>query len=387
MAVEKIDQLLISTTERGSQDHKSFLASYRVLDEYLTENNIPRPVVILSDGHSYSFDFDVLSFLQEKQMRLFLSPPYTTGLLLLLDQVNKNLHLEYKNAKDSLITNLMTINRESFMIILANMWGKWSTKESIVKAAKRGGVTSTELSVEFMQQNKFLQAAICIEGESSGESSGASSLPTSPAHRKGSAACWKAKFNQSQELIQNLNEKSISLEEVPGLMTIEKVKLKLSKTTRRVTQVHGSMQGKEVLKMVESIKKKKDEEQKIKEDKIQKQENERRLFHLCKLRCVCQQGKCAALGLKECPHCHSILRSVCSNAACVQDGKKPVMIMPDAAATKKCVRKPLFHGIELDESEKSSDEDDDDAENETELDDGESDSEVESDEISAALKE
>ena len=63
------------------------------------------------------------------------------------------------------------------------------------------------------------------------------------------------------------------------------------------------------------------------------------------------------------------------------------MIMPDAAATKKCVRKHLFHGIEPDESEKSSDEDDDDAENETELDDGESDSEVESDDISAALKE
>ena len=100
-------------------------------------------------------------------------------------------------------------------------------------------------------------------------------------------------------------------------MTIEKVKPKLSITTTRVTQIHGSMQGKEVLKMVESIKKKK-----IKEDKIQKQENEWRLFHLCKLQCVYQQGKCAALGLKECPHCHSILRSVCSRAACKQDVKK-----------------------------------------------------------------
>ena len=149
----------------------------------------------------------MLSFLQEKQMRL-LPPPDTTGLLQLLDQFNKNLHLEYKNAKDSLFTNLVTISRESFMIILANMWGKWSTKESIVKAAKRVGVTSTELSVEFMQQNKFLQGAICMEP---GESSGASSLPTSSAHRKGSATYWKARFNQSQELIQDLNEKSISL--------------------------------------------------------------------------------------------------------------------------------------------------------------------------------
>ena len=58
--------------------------------------------------------------------------------------------------------------------------------------------------------------------------------------------------------------------------------------------------------------------------------------------------------------------------------------MPEAASTNKCVRKPFFHGIE---SEKASDEDD--AENEMKLDDGvsEADSEVESDDISAALKE
>ena len=34
------------------------------------------------------------------------------------------------------------------------------------------------------------------------------------------------------------------------------------------------------------------------------------------------------------------------------------MIMPEAASTNKCVRKPFFHGIESDESEKASDEDD-----------------------------
>ena len=90
-----------------------------------------------------------------------------------------------------------------------------------MKAAKRVRVTSTKLSVEFMQQNEFIQAAICMEpegessGESSGASSGASSLPTSPAHRKRSAEYWKAKFNQSQELIKDLHEKSISLEESP----------------------------------------------------------------------------------------------------------------------------------------------------------------------------
>ena len=50
----------------------------------------------------------------------------------------------------------MTINREGFMIILAQLWDKWATKDIIIKAAKRVGVTSAELSVEFMQQDKFI---------------------------------------------------------------------------------------------------------------------------------------------------------------------------------------------------------------------------------------
>ena len=45
------------------------------------------------------------------------------------------------------------------MIILANIWGKWASKESIVKAARVVGVTSTGLNVEGMQQDKFERAA------------------------------------------------------------------------------------------------------------------------------------------------------------------------------------------------------------------------------------
>jgi len=56
--VEKIDELLI----------------------YLTKNNVNRPVVVLSDGHSSRFDFDVLQFLRNKEIHLFITPPDTTGI-------------------------------------------------------------------------------------------------------------------------------------------------------------------------------------------------------------------------------------------------------------------------------------------------------------------
>jgi len=55
-------------------------------------------------------------------------------------------------------------------------------------------------------------------------------------------------------MIKELNEKSIALEEIPGLLTVGKVKPKnnVSRTTQ-VTQVHGSMHGQDILKLVKEI--------------------------------------------------------------------------------------------------------------------------------------
>jgi hypothetical protein len=61
-AVSNIKNLIISTTESGSQDNCSLLAAYKKLDKHLTEQGIERPVVLLSDGHSSRFDFKVLNF-------------------------------------------------------------------------------------------------------------------------------------------------------------------------------------------------------------------------------------------------------------------------------------------------------------------------------------
>lgn len=47
------------------------------------------------------------------------------GVTQLLDQVNRTLHLRYKNSKHELFTTARNINREGFMHILANMWNGW----------------------------------------------------------------------------------------------------------------------------------------------------------------------------------------------------------------------------------------------------------------------
>ena len=149
--VEKIDNLLISTTDNGCQDHTSLLACYKLFDKYLDKENIERPVVLTSDGHSSRFDYEVLKLCLEKKIRLFISPPDTTGVTQLLDQCNRNIHLEYKVAKACLFKPTMKVNREGFMLSLANMWDKWATPTLIRKAAKRVGSSCNRINLFKLQ--------------------------------------------------------------------------------------------------------------------------------------------------------------------------------------------------------------------------------------------
>ena len=48
---------------------------------------------------------------QRTYIRLF-SPPDTTGVTQLLDQLNKNIHHEYRKTRDDMYTSVQTINRE-----------------------------------------------------------------------------------------------------------------------------------------------------------------------------------------------------------------------------------------------------------------------------------
>ena len=98
-AVENIDNLLISTTDNGCLDHTSLLACYKLFHKCLDRAGIERPIVLTSYGNFSKFYFEILKFCNEKKIRLFTSPPDTTGVTQLLDQCNKNIHLEYKVAK------------------------------------------------------------------------------------------------------------------------------------------------------------------------------------------------------------------------------------------------------------------------------------------------
>lgn len=280
------------------------------------------------------------------------------------------------------------------MTILGAIWDKWASENTIINAAKRVGISKDGLNVNDMQQDKFQQAADLIaqnQEQGSSENPGpgtpkkvctrssthASLTAATPRsisklakgkHRYGSADYWKSMYEQSQAIIHESYEKSLKLEDIPGLLTVNRVKSKeLNKNKNtRVTNVHGSMEGQDVLKLVESIENEKKEKQNHKEKKTQQKNKEKELFYRCKIKCVCN-GICAAKGLKECPVCHEIKKSVCSKASCRVDGMKPMMITP-ATATSTRRKKNYKDESDSDESHSfeeesdNSEEEDDDAE-------------------------
>ena len=74
--VENIQHLFISTSDKDVSDHQSLLAAYTEVDKYLAEKDVQRPVVLLPDGHSSRFGYEVLSFLHLRNFRLFLTTAF-----------------------------------------------------------------------------------------------------------------------------------------------------------------------------------------------------------------------------------------------------------------------------------------------------------------------
>ena len=79
-------------------------------------------------------------------------------------------------------------------------------------------------------------------------------------------------------MIDELQERSIQFREIPGFMTIQKVKPKMKSKNTRITQVHGTMNVKKVIELLKGIEEKKEEKVKSKEEAIKKKESAKQAF-------------------------------------------------------------------------------------------------------------
>ena len=84
-----------------------------------------------------------------------------------------------------------------------------------------------------------------------------------------------------------------------------------------MTQVCGSMEGKNVLEKVLLVQYEKKEKEEKKKKRGQEKEQRLEAFFRCRDSCVCikQSGKCDAFGLHYCSECKSVLKSDCTKTA------------------------------------------------------------------------
>ena len=192
----------------------------------------------------------------------------------------------------------MTINREGFMKVLAVLRLEWASKETIINAGKKVGISNGGYSyVEWMQGDKFSRAKLCIYESTKEQSSPTAVTISSPEHvRYGSATYWKLKYESAMKVYQRILERSISLEEIPNLLSVTKVTLKVNKENVWVTQVHSSMEGKKILEKVSAIKEDRPKKEQAKKERKYKQHQQIESFFKCKEECTC--GKNAFVATK-----------------------------------------------------------------------------------------
>ena len=101
---------------------------------------------------------------------------------------------------------------------------------------------------------------------------------------------------------QRISEKSTSLQEIPNLLPVTKVTPTVNKENIRVTQVHGSMEGKKILEKVSVIKEDKAKKEQTKKERKCKQQQQIEPLFKCKEECTCGKNVCASTKLRECPY-------------------------------------------------------------------------------------
>ena len=331
-STNNIPNLLVSANKAGVTNHETLLSAYKELDRELTKESIPRPVIIIADGHSSRFGEAVLEFLQAALLYLFILHPDTSGGTQLHDQMNAKLHALYDEKKALIYSSVSTLNRECFMNILSEAWPEFATPSLLVKAARRVGLSSEGLNINWMNQEMFKRADYLINRPATPAKESSAVVISSPIGvRKHSLEYYKQKYELTSRTLQELIDTPVSLKDVDGMLPMKKIQPKKSKAIR-VTQVHGSMRASDILTKVKERNAVEAAKLKKKNDAVKNREKMRLAFIICQGNCQCPTApKCIIAGFKQCPVCLNVIKSQCSKLSCIIDGKKPVMILAPSA--------------------------------------------------------
>jgi hypothetical protein len=172
-------------------------------------------------------------------------------------------------------------------------------------------------------------------------------------------------------MIKDLQSTPINMDEVTGLMPLNKIQPKKTKV-KRITQIHGSLLASDLLERVKDMNEKEKEKDDKKKAAEKRKPDLKEAFNRCRDICECNE-KCIVAGMRQCSRCSDVLKTQCAKAGCIVDGEKPQMLMsalssgPSRCKQNKIASRKLMYAkgsSEDSDSDNSSGSDDDDDEEE-----------------------
>ena len=195
------------------------------------------------------------------------------------------------------------------------------------------------LDIGFMDQTKFVAAALLLEPPGSPKTPTAAKklweVESPKGSRKNTKEYWQLKFGALQNRMKNIVETPVTPEEIEGLTKIQKFKPQKSKSMR-ITQVQGSLTGKDILQKKQDLQVIEDKKNEEKEQKQRMKVEQKERFIRCRNECTCKQFPCFASNLRQCPICSDVMKSQCSKAKCklASGTDKPVMVLVAAKSNR-----------------------------------------------------
>mmetsp|Transcript_9553 Transcript_9553/g.31196 ORF Transcript_9553/g.31196 Transcript_9553/m.31196 type:complete len:268 (+) Transcript_9553:435-1238(+) len=219
--------------------------------------------------------------------------------------------------------------------ILGNIWAFWSCPTDRINSFRKVGITEHGLNPDNIDRSKF----VMVPPPSVSKKRRIETVVESPEGvEKGSAAYWKAKYEDAKGIIKLQSEREVDPKEAGILPVVQRQNTTKNMSRIRITDGHGSATMSNLLQQREAQRTDKErqaQEKKAKADERAKKKNEKNAntkalwdaFQLCKDGCVCDDlapgvEACEASKMKLRPYCGELKKRACSKKKCREQKQK-----------------------------------------------------------------
>ena len=141
--ISNFEEATYSTSNKGWMEKDNFFCFLKQLDDFIAEQEIPRPILLFMDGHSSHFSKETAEFCSRRQILLYCLPPHSSHILQPLDV---GFFSSLKNAWRSLLLQWQRENpgisftKTSFPGLFKKAWEQETTRDKAINGFRKCGL-------------------------------------------------------------------------------------------------------------------------------------------------------------------------------------------------------------------------------------------------------